>query len=254
MTLYKFSAYICWFTSKEMKPNETMGICFFLLVLTSISNGWQVVSFWEDNQIITAYIPEDQIEEEAAMTAGASPYKYYEEGQEITAYIFPDNPAVSCTGSAYNGIAVGYGSFEAPMMLLTQNSFSTSSLNPLAEPFYPKKSVKKIPVEAKLLLFSLRNIQQHCRDHAFRYCFYRNCKYEHIDKSNLKDRVICFRQIDTGCFRKNCCYYHLSESQVLQAKNARSRGLFIPLIFCNKTHSSEFEKSDCPYLHFEDDE
>ena len=185
------------------------------------------------------------------MTAGASPYTYYEEGQEITAYIFPDNPAVSCTGPAYNGIAAGYGSFEAPMMLLTPNTVSTSSLNPLAEPFYPKSSVKIASVEPKLLLCSQQNIQRHCTDHAFRNCFYRRCKYEHIDKSNLKDRVVCFRQIDHGCFREDCSYYHLSESQLLQAKDARRRGQIIPLIFCNKTHSSEVEVSACPYLHLE---
>ena len=208
-----------------------------LITLSYKLLAWQVVSLCIDELLVTAFIPETQDELYIA-SLNAIPYNFQNGEDTITAYVFGTYQA---SGYGYQGQI----SINEEDALAESNSYHStqSNLNPNAQPFYPLSSIG-------LELFSLRTTVKHCFDYAFRKCYYSNCKYEHIEKSKLKNKVVCPKQIEGSCNRSDCIYYHLSDFQLTQAKNAEKRGKIIPLIICNISHVSGFEMSDCPYLHF----
>jgi hypothetical protein len=193
---------------------------------------WRIVSVEANGQHLTAFIPENLEEQYVADQTAINVYTFEEFLEIVTAYQFSEisNENLRCSENYH------HQTYE-PFPLVQ------SALNINAMPFIPK--------ENRLLdLYPLGQVKKYCHNFAFKgQCFRRNCKYDHISKKDMKNKVACFKHMMGNCESEDCIHYHVSGSQSYQAAEAKKEGINIPVIFCDKQHKTDIEKRFCPYLH-----
>ena len=234
--------------------SKTTLLTFYIFLISMNATAWNQVTIYSDKgEALACYIPQNQ-NEAAQLPCINRPIILIESFENISTYIFAslmtlDKP-VNLPGFYYLPLFPNSGSHTNACGI-----YVPYRLQPLAQnnTWYmtQQSRAKKEESKPKLENCSMQSRPRYCKKYAFQSCTNSNCHYDHIPLDELKNRVVCFKQLkDSKCDRTNCLLRHLTSRELQLAKQQQVEGCEANIIVCPET-DQEHDKTNCKYLHLQ---
>ncbi len=227
-------------------------VLLFALIFSIKSYAWIPIHLIYGNALMLAWIAENPAEVEAARRCNARAYPFLNEQYRLdTAYVFPSD-ARNQKSNNYHHQLYRQPGYSQPLQRPQLPQLPQPNLN---------RGLLTLPASQAHAVGALITLKfdtnaprypKYCRDFAYgrNGCWRDPCRFLHITKRDFIRRVVCFNQLSGVCRSNNCDHRHLLPHQLHQLQTIRARGGFVPIIFCDRNHTTSREQENCPFLHF----